>query len=462
MKIIIPTTGKYFWELTPFFRLFNRFWGEDQEVIVLTERDPKLPFPNAVFARMDDAYLVDGVWTNDYYTMGIKWYLREHLEEPLVVMIQTDNWIRVPVRRDVVEAICEFMLRNDEAIRVGLTAAQSSGHTGQNAELKARFQEIEFYRCREKVPACFSIMSNLPAVWNAKHLCDVWGNYGGWASEIWGANRLMEEFPSLESLLVKPAAFEIFSCAGTRNKSVDTRLMPDEFEDDILPFVPLGFAIHGLKKNHQGTRRGRMNSHILLFQELRRKAVDCESLGDDHLDRLFNWGAENCWDPRNYYRFLFFLARELKPDVSVELGTESGRAAAHLAAGYPSGTVYGIDIVEEQAFAENVAPFKNVRFILGDSTSTEVLGRFQEGSVGLCFIDSRHTYAHIMKEIELWTPKMADGGVFVLDDLAWSEETKRVLWDLPFREKVFLADMQGTKAFHHPSVGFGCAVVRKR
>ena len=46
MKIYISTSDKYLQLLKPFSFLFNRFWGEQQDVVVLGYKEPDFELPN--------------------------------------------------------------------------------------------------------------------------------------------------------------------------------------------------------------------------------------------------------------------------------------------------------------------------------------------------------------------------------------------------------------------------------
>ena len=46
MKVYISTSDKYLQLLKPFSFLFNRFWGEQQDVVVLGYKEPDFELPN--------------------------------------------------------------------------------------------------------------------------------------------------------------------------------------------------------------------------------------------------------------------------------------------------------------------------------------------------------------------------------------------------------------------------------
>lgn len=161
---------------------------------------------------------------------------------------------------------------------------------------------------------------------------------------------------------------------------------------------------------------------------------------DEHLTGLF------LQDPFPYLRFLYYVGKLFQVGVAVELGTCTGRGAAYLAAACQQ--VYTIDPELHGAFADNTRPYPNITFIQSRSDDPDTLDKFGLQSINLCFIDSVHAYDYLLKEIELWSPKMAEGGLFLLDDLDLMPDA---LDAIPFRNKGYLADLH--------TEGFGYAFI---
>lgn len=152
-----------------------------------------------------------------------------------------------------------------------------------------------------------------------------------------------------------------------------------------------------------------------------------QPIEDKHLSDLFNQ------DPFPYLRFLYYVGKLFNVYFAVELGTCTGRGTAHLAAGCQN--VVTIDPELHGAFAENTKPYLNIHFIQSRSDDLETLARIDPGTVNLCFIDSVHAADYARKEIELWLPKMAKNGLFLLDDL---DLMPGLLDSLPFKNKGYL------------------------
>lgn len=145
-------------------------------------------------------------------------------------------------------------------------------------------------------------------------------------------------------------------------------------------------------------------------------------LGDPHLDCLFS--VVQC---AVYYRFLYHLVRRLKPRFVVELGVEFGRSTAHIAAASPDCALLSID--RDISRADACLRYPNVELHCGDSTDPEVLIEIPKESVDICFVDTDHNCAQVMKEYDAWLPKMKHDGVMLFDDI--SENSSMVeAWEI--------------------------------
>lgn len=134
--------------------------------------------------------------------------------------------------------------------------------------------------------------------------------------------------------------------------------------------------------------------------------------------------------PSPYYRFLRVLAQNIQPDLSVELGVCGGGGSLHLAMGWPTGQVVGIDITEDHE--ENTDyikdKYQNFDLRIGDSVELAQSIRLQYGQIDILFIDTVHTYDRTMAELEAWQPYLSDRAIVCLDDLFRPEGMEQV-WD---------------------------------
>jgi cephalosporin hydroxylase len=119
--------------------------------------------------------------------------------------------------------------------------------------------------------------------------------------------------------------------------------------------------------------------------------------------------------------FLYRMALESKPGLTVELGTFRGRTAAILArAARETGSrVISIDnysyphAPEPGEPAQRLARFGlTAEFRQADSR----IAPADVGEVAFLYVDSEHTEAHLSVELPAWLPKVAPGGLVVFHD----------------------------------------------
>lgn len=150
------------------------------------------------------------------------------------------------------------------------------------------------------------------------------------------------------------------------------------------------------------------------------EALRMKKTGDDFADDLFRKFARNPAvqvGPLPYYRFLTVAMREVKPALAVELGVERGVGTAHMAAGWCGGTIVGVDVeFREEAYAV-AGHYDCIHYVKGDTVATSgELGRFR-CPVGLLFLDSEHTAAHVRAELKAYEPLLADEALVLVDNL---------------------------------------------
>lgn len=116
-----------------------------------------------------------------------------------------------------------------------------------------------------------------------------------------------------------------------------------------------------------------------------------------------------------YVQFFYTLVALTKPKLVVETGTDKGRSGVHLAMGCPTTKVVSIDIDPACAGHLNAFGLHNVETVTANSIDSSL--RFEDESIDILFLDSLHTYEHVMRELLVYTPKMRQGGLVFMDDI---------------------------------------------
>lgn len=167
--------------------------------------------------------------------------------------------------------------------------------------------------------------------------------------------------------------------------------------------------------------------------------------GNDFLDSRYEWQRTSNGAEWPYYRFFYHLAKLLQPALTVELGGYQGTAAAHCAAGWPSGDVVTIDHhtdpgdeVNQAKMLQACAEFGNIVYLQGWTNSEAAAREYGQhglGTVGsvytdivkltvdqgrridILFIDSWHTYENAILDWQSYKPFMASPALVICDDI---------------------------------------------
>jgi cephalosporin hydroxylase len=115
---------------------------------------------------------------------------------------------------------------------------------------------------------------------------------------------------------------------------------------------------------------------------------------------------------------------EVRPDFVIEAGTWKGGSAALWANVLeqinPEGRIITIDIEDMAADAKKLPIVqRKVDFILGSSTDPGVVADITkrvQGKKVMMILDSAHTQAHVLREIQLYSPLISVGSYLIVQD----------------------------------------------
>lgn len=150
------------------------------------------------------------------------------------------------------------------------------------------------------------------------------------------------------------------------------------------------------------------------------------------------------------------LASEIKNGVIVEIGVFGGASVLPIAdiCTANGNKIYGIDPWEKIALPNgkkmprdelkslrnglkenrlrlkgiinDLSYGKTLELIHGFSSDLSIVNLFEDKSIDLVYIDGDHSYEAVKKDIELWLPKVKDGGLLSGDDFQWEGVKKAV------------------------------------
>jgi cephalosporin hydroxylase len=135
------------------------------------------------------------------------------------------------------------------------------------------------------------------------------------------------------------------------------------------------------------------------------------------------WLGVPCWQNPFDVWVVQEIIGETRPDVIVETGTLAGGGAllwASLLAMYGPGDVISIDINELHAVAaDHDVARDRVTFLTGSSTDPTLVadvGRRVAGKRTMVILDSDHSSAHVLGELEAWAPLVTKGCYLIVQD----------------------------------------------
>jgi cephalosporin hydroxylase len=110
---------------------------------------------------------------------------------------------------------------------------------------------------------------------------------------------------------------------------------------------------------------------------------------------------------------------DIKPDLIIEAGTAFGGCALYMATICDSinkGEIVTIDIKD----FEGKPAHKRIKYLLGSSTSDEILDQIREFVKGkdkvLIILDSAHNKEHVLKELHLYSEMVSVGSYIIVED----------------------------------------------
>lgn len=135
-----------------------------------------------------------------------------------------------------------------------------------------------------------------------------------------------------------------------------------------------------------------------------------------------------------YIPFLKHLTEATKPQVIVELGSQTGMSTIALYDAIKkneTGHLYTIDIKKDQRFCPEVMfSDKHVDFIFGDVCGNETIKKLPP-DIDLLFTDTLHYDFQLQDEFEIYQHLLADKALVAIDDIRSND--KNVLFDnVPF------------------------------
>ncbi len=115
MKIIIPAYSKTYWCLEPFAYLFNKYWkNQDPVILYYSELDVKIPKNFSTF----QIYYKD--YPKDKWANGIIEYLKTINDETIILLLE-DYWLTRKVSSEIISILNALAEKDKNILRIDLT-----------------------------------------------------------------------------------------------------------------------------------------------------------------------------------------------------------------------------------------------------------------------------------------------------------------------------------------------------
>lgn len=117
------------------------------------------------------------------------------------------------------------------------------------------------------------------------------------------------------------------------------------------------------------------------------------------------------------------LLEETRPDLLIETGVAQGGSALYYASIFEllgGGEVIGVDL-DTSGVTSAAREHSRIRLVQGGSTDPEVVAELTEASRGkrtMVVLDSDHSAAHVLAELESLAPLVAPGCYLIVEDTA--------------------------------------------
>lgn len=230
MRVYVTTCDRYLATLEPFAYMFNKYFSENQEVVVAGFTPPAFALPpNFSFMSLgrDSDYPVTR-WSDQLLT------LLDRIPDEAFVLLFEDYIINQPVNVDMINRLHEFQTHALNVIKIDLCAERlgAAGHTEWGS-----WDDIDFVASD---PNSQYHMSLYPGLWRKDLLYRVIiPDETPWEVEIAGTNRLAAIGNELLVLGTKqyPLHITLFHRSGDPTVKLTDGLSPE----DILTFQERGW-----------------------------------------------------------------------------------------------------------------------------------------------------------------------------------------------------------------------------
>lgn len=184
-RVVVTTSDKYLPALRPFAYLFNKYWSDEQDVLVMGFTPPSFSLPpNFAFMSLGDFndYPVNK-WT-DAVIRGL-----EYIDDDVFVLMLEDYWLTRPVDKRSVQILVDYMRQFNYVAKMDLCGDRLYAH---GADLN--YGHVGHIDLVKSMPGSPYHMSLMTGAWNRRHLLrHLRPGWSPWDVEIVGTTNLSHD-----------------------------------------------------------------------------------------------------------------------------------------------------------------------------------------------------------------------------------------------------------------------------
>jgi len=163
VPVVVMTSEKYLWTISPFAYLFNIYWSSLQEVYLVSDVLPKFSLPNNFHCHSmnGDRPLPKEEWSNGFIVA------MENLRLDQFVLLLDDYWLCRTVDHHGIQTLAQYGREHRDVLRIDLT--DDRFFAGDKYDIGA-YGHYDMVETPSTSPYQMSLQA---AIWNRDHLLSI-------------------------------------------------------------------------------------------------------------------------------------------------------------------------------------------------------------------------------------------------------------------------------------------------
>lgn len=177
LNVYVSTCNGYDVLIKPFYQLFNKFWGTDQNVVILGYRQPPFPLPdNFKFVSLGEEQKNVSDWSTDLR----KFF--ETVDDEFFIYTVEDSFLLHPIDHVIMNSLSQYMkLPNIGRIALNSFSANKTNEFSQ-------LEDKDYFKIAQQLQTGRFKMSALWSIWSKEYMLKyLQPNRNPWDAEVIGS-----------------------------------------------------------------------------------------------------------------------------------------------------------------------------------------------------------------------------------------------------------------------------------